>query len=158
MPLILWEVSDINYAMNGNQTPPKYFLFSLTTQVARRLVHFYNQVLEPLGLTSQQLLALAVLWQEEGLSLGEFARRAGVGKAAAVAMIDRLETQGWVTRNRHPRDGRLNVLRLSPRAHQMAPQILDRVGELEQHLEAKLGPEAMIRLRETLLAIRDLDI
>lgn len=144
--------------MQTNAAHPRYFICSLATRAVRRMVAYYNQSLEPLGLTAQQVMALGVLWQADGISLGEFARRAGMGKASAVAMIRRLERMDLVSKTPDPRDGRLNVLNLTRKARGVAPEILSLGAALEQSIEQAVGKEdldAMIRGLET---IRDLEL
>lgn len=121
------------------------------------MVAHYNRTLEPLGLTAQQVMALGVLWQEGGLSLGAFARRAGMGKAAAVTMIRRLERMEMVTKSANPNDGRLNVLNLTPKARELAPDLLAMGAALERKIEDIVGKKDMAGMIRGLTAIRDLD-
>jgi DNA-binding MarR family transcriptional regulator len=137
---------------------PKYFICSLTTLIARKMVAYYNRVLAPLGLTAQQMIALGVLWREENLSLGVFARRAGIGKAAAATMIKRLEQMDLVSKEPDPEDGRLNVLKLTDKARKMAPQVAEKVAHLERNIESAIGPENVRSLIDALTIIRDLDL
>jgi len=137
---------------------PKYFICSLTTLIARKMVAYYNRVLAPLGLTAQQMMALGVLWQEENLSLGVFARRAGIGKAAAATMIKRLEQMGLVSKEADLKDGRLNVLKLTNKARKMAPQVAEKVATLERNIESAIGHEKVRSLIEALMIIRDLKL
>ncbi len=137
---------------------PKYFICSLTTTAARKMVAYYNRVLAPLGLTAQQVMALGTLWREEDISLGKFARRAGIGKAAAVTMIQRLEQMGLVSREPDPGDGRLNLLRLTDRARMLAPQVAEKVAALEESLESAIGPEDTETLIKALSVIRDMEL
>jgi MarR family transcriptional regulator, organic hydroperoxide resistance regulator len=137
---------------------PKYFICSLTLQAARKMIAHYNRVLIPLGITAQQMLALGVLWREENISLGVFARRSGTGKAAAVTMINRLEQMGLVRRQLHPEDARLNKLTLTGKARELAPKIAEKVANLENTLEKTVGNANMQTLSEGLMAIRDLDL
>lgn len=119
---------------------------------------YYNRVLAPLGLTAQQVMALGTLWREEDISLGKFARRAGIGKAAAVTMIQRLEQMGLVSREPDPGDGRLNLLRLTDRARMLAPQVAEKVAALEESLESAIGPEDTETLIKALSVIRDMEL
>ncbi|MBW2094136.1 MAG: MarR family transcriptional regulator [Deltaproteobacteria bacterium] len=137
---------------------PKYFICSLTTLIARKMVAYYNRVLAPLGLTAQQMIALGVLWREENVSLGIFARRAGIGKAAAATMIKRLEQMGLVSKEANPEDGRLNVLKLTDKARKLAPQVAEKVAALERNIESAIGPENVRSLIEALTIIRDLKL
>ncbi len=136
-------------------TQPRWYLCLLATQAARNMLSWYNRELSGLSLTAQQVMALGVLWMEDGISLGQFARRAGVGKASAVTMIKRLEAMGLVSRGVNPDDARLNVIRLTPRAREMAPRVLEKVEILEQSLEKALGEERIRVLAEGLTALKD---
>jgi len=147
-----------NVRMQIKKPPAKYFVCSLATQAIRRMVAYYNRELEPLGLTAQQVMAIGVLIQEENVSLGRFAEQFGVGKAAAVTMIQRLEAQGLVVREPHPTDGRLNVLRITDKTRSLAPQVTEKVAWLEHTLEQELGAERLKNLVETLTVIRDMDL
>lgn len=122
------------------------------------MVAYYNRSLEPLGLTAQQVMALGVLWQEEGLSLGVFAQRAGMGKAAAVTMIKRLELMELIARKTDSKDARLNVLTLTDKAEKLAPELLSMGTRLEKNIEEAVGKENMASLIKGLFVIRDLDL
>ena len=144
--------------MQTEGTEPKYFICSLATQAVRKMIAYYNQALEPMGLTAQQVMALGVLWQEDGVSLGMFAERAGMGKAAAVTMIKRLELMELVTKETHPDDSRLNVLKLTDKARKLAPALLSMGSQLEKNIEEAVGKEDMASLIKGLAVIRDLDL
>ena len=122
------------------------------------MVAYYNRALAPLGLTAQQVMALGVPWREDGLSLGAFARRAGMGKAAAVTMIQRLEAMGLVSKAPDPADARLNVLRLTDKVRGMAPDILAVGSAMEESIEKAVGAEDMATVIRALGVIRDLEL
>lgn len=147
-----------NVSIPTIKNEPRYFLCSLATQAARKMVAHYNSVLDPLGLTIQQVMALGVLWQEEGLSLGVFAERAGMGKAAAVTMIRRLELMELVSKRTDANDARLNVLELTDKARRLAPKLLSMGSQLEKNIEKAVGKEDMASLIRGLTIIRDLDL
>lgn len=144
--------------MQTKISEPKYFICSLASQAVRKMVAYYNRTLEPMGLTIQQVMALGVLWREDGLSLGIFAKRAGMGKAAAVTMIKRLENMQLVTKKTDPKDARLNVLTLTDKACKLAPKLLSMGAELEKSIEEAVGTEDMASLIRGLTLIRDLDL
>ena len=144
--------------MRMESREPHYFICSLATRAVRRMVTYYNRAFEPIGLTAQQAMALGVLWQEDGISLGEFARQAGMGKAAAVTMIRRLARMDLVTKTANPTDGRLNVLNLTRKARTLAPELLAGAAVLEKNIEQAVGKEDMAAMVRGLEAIRDLAI
>lgn len=143
--------------MQTKNTPPKYFICSLANQAVRKMLAYYNRALEPMGLTTQQVMSLGVLWEEEGLSLGVFATRAGMGKASAVTMIKRLEFMELVTKKPNPTDARLNVLTLTDKARNLAPKLLAMGTQLEKNIERAVGKKDMASLIKGLSVIRDLD-
>ncbi|MFH1137979.1 MAG: MarR family transcriptional regulator [Pseudomonadota bacterium] len=136
----------------------KYRICSLTAQATRRMIAFYNRELEPLGLTAPQVMALSVFVEGEDIPLGEFARRAGMGKAAGVTMIKRLEDQGLVETQPDPSDGRLNLIRITDKALALAPRISAVIERLEKTLLEAVGGEELEILLNGLKKIRDLDI
>ncbi len=53
------------------------------------------------------------LWKEEGISQAELAARTKLDKSTLAIMLERLERQGHLRRDKHPKDRRLRVLRLT---------------------------------------------
>jgi MarR family transcriptional regulator, organic hydroperoxide resistance regulator len=137
---------------------PRYYICVRTTQAARKLVAYYNRELAPLGLTAQQVMALSILWREENISLGVFASRSGIGKAAAVTMINRLESMGFVLRKEHPTDARRNRIILTEKARRLAPRVMAKANALEKTVEEALGRERLETLLEDLGRISELDL
>lgn len=99
-----------------------------------------------------------VLWGEEGLSLGEFARRAEIGKAAATAMIKRLEGMGLVVTGPHPGDARLNVIKVTPIARELAPEVRGILDDMEKKIREAIGEEDLKIMLRGLSAICKLDL
>lgn len=143
--------------MQTNSPEPQYLLCSLLTVTARKLMAYYDRVLDPFGLTAHQAMALGVLWHEDDISLGVFARRAQIGKAAAVTMIKRLEGMGLVETETDPQDARLNLIRLTGKAREIVPVLLAKATEMEEKLKATLGTSHMERLVADLKAIRSIE-
>ncbi len=53
------------------------------------------------------------LWREDGISHGQLAARTKLDKSTLALMLERLERQGQLRRNRDPQDARRRVLRLT---------------------------------------------
>jgi DNA-binding MarR family transcriptional regulator len=143
------------------QTAPpiaKFFLATLMTRAARKIIAYYSHELAPLGLTTQQLIALGVLMFEEEVSLGVFAKRVGIGKAAAASMIKRLEAMGLVEKESNPHDARLNVLRVTDKARKLNPEIHKKVAELESTIESQFGASNLKKFVTQLSTFLDLEL
>ena len=70
---------------------------------ARSLVAFYRPLLEPLGLTHPQYLAMLALWQYGPISLNELAGHLHLEPATASPLVRRLEAMGLLRRERDRR-------------------------------------------------------
>src|SRR4051794_14348169 len=80
---------------------------------ARSLVGFYRPLLEPLGLTHPQYLAMLALWQHGPISLTELARHLHLEPATTSPLVRRLEVMGLLRRERDPADERALLLVLT---------------------------------------------
>ncbi len=132
--------------MLTKNTISKYFLLTLVSQTERKLVAYYNRELAPLGITAQQMIALGILCFNDDLSLGEFAAHMKVRKATAVSMIKRLEAMDLVSREAHPHDARLNVLKITDKTRELIPEIHKKVVELENTIRDQVGSSSLERM------------
>lgn len=73
----------------------------------------YRPHLKPLGLTYPQYLVMLVLWERDGLALGDIGRRLHLDSGTLTPLLKRLETAGHVTRRRADRDERVVLIGLT---------------------------------------------
>ncbi|MFE6507998.1 MarR family winged helix-turn-helix transcriptional regulator [Nocardioides sp. NPDC057767] len=86
--------------------------FSLYT--AQRLVTAaYRPILDALGLTYSQYVAMLVLWESSPVTMGELGERLGLDYGTVTPLVKRLEAAGLVTREKLPEDQRSVRLRLT---------------------------------------------
>jgi MarR family transcriptional regulator for hemolysin len=62
------------------------------------------------GVSQAQLVALAQLVGSEPLSQTELVKRLSITAATGVRLVDRMERDGWVTRQPDPSDGRVKLV------------------------------------------------
>ncbi|WP_026927136.1 MarR family winged helix-turn-helix transcriptional regulator [Granulicoccus phenolivorans] len=93
----------------------------------------------------------------EGTRLSELAEAAQITKQTATALIDRLETAGWVERVPDPTDGRARLVRLTAQAW-LGPGPLARATEraIEAEWTEQLGEPLMAELRRAMLSLREI--
>jgi DNA-binding MarR family transcriptional regulator len=92
----------------------------------------------------------------EGTRVTELAEQARVTKQSAAFLVEQLEAAGYVQRGPDPTDGRARLVRLTPRARQVA-QVAD--AEVERALAEwadHIGPERLRQLHETLSDLREI--
>lgn len=70
------------------------------------MTKLYKPLLEPLGLTYPQYLVMLVLWQEDGLGVGEIGERLTLDSGTLTPLLKRLEQAGLLTRLRDAADER----------------------------------------------------
>lgn len=79
-----------------------------------------RQASEGSGLTPTQLAVLKLLAEVDGLSLSELSERIRTHASAMTGIVDRMEQDGLVVRERSAKDRRVVRLRLTPRGLELA--------------------------------------
>ena len=74
----------------------------------------YKPLLDPLGLTYPQYLALMVLWERDGLAVNELGERLFLDSGTLTPLLKRMEAAGWVARARDAADERRVIVSLTP--------------------------------------------
>jgi DNA-binding MarR family transcriptional regulator len=91
-----------------------------------------------------------------GTRLSVLAERARIAKQTALALVNGLESAGYVERVPDPTDGRARLIRLTARGHRGLPHARAEELRIEAEWESQLGPRRMRALRKALweLALR----
>ena len=121
--------------------------------------HAFNRVYKPLldelGLTYPQYLAMVSLWEEDGQTVGGLGEKLFLESSTLTPLLKRLETAGYIRRERSRQDERVVELRLTEegkrlkeRAETVPGCIIDASGRDTDQL-ARLQAE-IIALREAL--------
>ena len=77
------------------------------------MTKLYKPLLEPLGLTYPQYLALLVLWESDGIAVGALGERLFLDSGTLTPLLKRLETAGLVRRERSADDERRVLVHLT---------------------------------------------
>lgn len=112
----------------------------------------YRPLLAPLGLTYPQYLVMLVLWERDGVSLGDIGRRLHLDSGTLTPLLKRLEAAGIVERRRSDEDERVVVITLTAKGRALkadAEPIPYKLGaaldmEPAQALALKQGLEALV--------------
>lgn len=94
------------------------------------MVKFYKPVLDPLGLTYPQYLAMLVLWETDDVTVSALGERLGLDSGTLTPLLRRLADKGMLTRVRDAADER-----------RVRVQLTD--AGLALKLQAAVVPEAM---------------
>jgi DNA-binding MarR family transcriptional regulator len=93
-----------------DEVPPLGFLL---VRIAEDIDRRFVAALAELGLRPRELRTLVLVDRHPGLSQRELARRLGVDPGNLVALLDRLDRDGLLTRRRDREDRRRRTLRLT---------------------------------------------
>lgn len=115
--------------------------------VLRRFMHFSEQAAEQAGLTPQQhqaLLAIMGFPGREQVTIGELAERLQVQHHSAVGLVDRLVTQGLVSREPDTSDRRQVNISLSGHGR----TVLEQLSATHREELRRLGPQLRVLLEK----------
>ena len=123
------------------------------------MTRVYRPLLEPLGLTYPQYLAMMALWETSPQSVGDLGRRLNLDSGTLTPLFKRLESVGYVARRRDPEDERRSSRHEAspPRAQQPrraaslpatgldADGLLRHEGPPEQTMDLRCLPSTFLR-------------
>jgi DNA-binding MarR family transcriptional regulator len=93
---------------------------------------------------------LIPLLEEDGLRMGEIARRARLSKQTMTTMVRLCERDGLVERRPDPDDGRATRVHLTAKARQFQPAGERVLASLERETRSTLGEQRLAELRRSL--------
>ncbi len=128
-------------------------LLALFTQAAKLLREAADEAMSRHGVRVGQHIVLTVLWQQDGLTPGEIARRLDAATPTIVNTATRMEEAGLVIRKPDSADARLVRLYLSPLARSVREPVRDARDALERHATATLTAAELHHLRSALTKI-----
>ena len=80
---------------------------------SRKIVSLYTPVLKPLGITYTQYIMFLVLWEKDGITVGELCKRLMLDTGTVTPMLKNTEKQGLIKRTRSEEDERVVVVSLT---------------------------------------------
>ena len=99
---------------------------------------------------------LIPLFEEDGLRMGDLARRARLSKQTMTDLVRRLERDGLVERRPDPADARASLITLSARSRAFRPVAEDILRRLDGEARRELGAERVAELRAALARLAEL--
>jgi DNA-binding MarR family transcriptional regulator len=94
--------------------------------------------------------ALLPLYEDDGLRMGELARRARLSKQTMTEMIRRLERDGLVERRPDPTDARASLIFLTDRSRRFEPVAAATLTELDRLVRRRLSAQRLAELKSSL--------
>ncbi|MBQ7812470.1 MAG: MarR family transcriptional regulator [Bacteroidales bacterium] len=80
---------------------------------AKEVVRSYTPLLEPLGLTYTQYIAMMALWEHKSLTVKEMGRLLMLDSGTLTPMLKKMEKAGWLKRERSRKDERKVIITIT---------------------------------------------
>lgn len=138
--------------MSGDLELRRQVCFALYS-ASRAVTGLYRPVLESLGLTYPQYLAMLVLWEQGSRTVKQLGEQLMLDSGTLSPLLKRLEAAGLVTRGRNPGDERSVVVSLTEHGDRLREQACD-VPRTVAGASGMTGPD-LASLRDTLVAFTD---
>jgi len=114
----------------------------------------YKPILEELGLTYPQYIAIIALWEEDNLTVGGLGARMFLESNTLTPMLKKLEAMGYLERRRDPGDERQVRISLTKSGRRLREKALrmDRIETGLERDEFRKIQGAVVTLRSNLIA------
>ena len=80
---------------------------------SRSVVNLYTPWLKPLGLTYTQYIVFLVLWEQDGITVGEICDRLMLDNGTVSPLLKKMQQAGYVERKRSAEDDRVVLITLT---------------------------------------------
>ena len=92
---------------------------------ARNVTNLYTPYLKPLGLTYTQYIAFLVLWERDGIPVGELCETLMLDNGTISPLLKKMQQAGYIERTRSEWDDRVVVITLTEAGKALQEQTKD---------------------------------
>ncbi|OBC12052.1 MarR family transcriptional regulator [Mycobacterium sp. 852013-50091_SCH5140682] len=111
----------------------------------------YKPILEKLGVTYTQYIAIVALWEQDHQTVGSLGEKLFLESNTLTPILKKLETMGYLTRERDPNDERQVVVSLTEAGRNLRQQGL----EMDLVAATGLEPEEFRAMQRGVVKLRD---
>lgn len=86
---------------------------------AREITSLYTPYLKPLGLTYTQYILFLVLWERDGLTVGEICKRLMLDSGTLSPVLKKLRQEGYIEKRQSVTDERSFIITLTEKGRQL---------------------------------------
>jgi DNA-binding MarR family transcriptional regulator len=134
----------------------------LIHDVSRLRRMMFDRALAPLGITRSQWWVLAFISRKDGLPQTQLANELDVGKVGVGALIDRLESSGFVVRQADPVDRRVKRVYVTRQARGFLEKLRKETDKFNEKIarginrkQLEATSDALLAMKRNLLAMSD---
>lgn len=123
---------------------------SLIDKINKKFFKIRNDLISKSGMTPQQYYLLTLLWEEDGKPLHELAKRCCCSKSTITGIVDTMEKNGLVFRDRSGQDRRVILLRLTEKGKRLEGKFPEIEEMFSQCCSGGITPDEAKQLRRLL--------
>lgn len=121
---------------------------------SRLITKEYQPHLDRFGITYPQYLVLLILWETNPITVNDIAKKMILNTNTVTPLLKRMETQGWIRREKNSSDERKVWIHLTQQGIDLKPEIAKIPELLLNGLEvSSIKLEALFQLRDQLHAM-----
>jgi len=135
--------------------PQKLSLGQLLSQVCRLTGDRLRVKMEEIGLHKGQGFILFHLWHHDGIPQNVIAHAMHLSPATVTNTLQRMERDGWITRQRDADDQRMVRVHLTEKANALHEEVRASFRDLEQEVTSVLTKAERETLRELLVKLHE---
>ena len=92
---------------------------------AKEIVRRYTPLLEPLGLTYTQYIAMMVMWEHKSISVRDMGKMLFLDSGTLTPMLKKMEKSGWISRRRSREDERMVIVTITEKGEKLQEKAAD---------------------------------
>ena len=120
---------------------------------SRNVISLYTPLLKPLGLTYTQYIVFLVLWERDGITVGELCEKLMLDNGTISPLLKKMQQAGYVEKKRSPEDDRVVVITLTGQGKALQEKAKDIPGKVSGCID--LPPEKAQALYALLYELLD---
>ena len=97
---------------------------------SRNVIGLYTPWLKPLGLTYTQYIVFLVLWEKDGITVGEICDKLMLDNGTVSPLLKKMQQAGYVERKRSEDDNRVVVITLTEEGKALQERAKDVTGKV----------------------------
>ena len=92
---------------------------------ARTITNLYTPYLKPLGLTYTQYLVLLVLWEQDGITVGEICKKLMLDSGTLSPLLKKMQQSGYLVKIHSKEDERAVLITLTDKGRELQESAKD---------------------------------
>ena len=102
---------------------------------SRNVINLYTPWLKPLGLTYTQYIVFLVLWEKDGITVGDLCEKLMLDNGTLSPLIKKMQQAGYVEKSRSEEDERVVVITLTEKGKALQEKAKDIPGKVAGCIE-----------------------